>query len=204
MLVVLFTDLKRFHRWLQEDLRHVAAITVMGVPVMLFTTALVLWCYATSSRRVDKAQRIFIISALVTLPCAWVSYVLSSHCPPLPFRQVLKALHSAWLNLKAHIQETPQSAVDASKPSVTVSVALAHVPYSFIVPGLASDKDGMGQNQSDAQGWERKRDCSHATIRWSLQCFPTPMRMLVKSISLYRMHQGRTSSHKSQVPLRFL
>ena len=36
MLVVLFTDLKRFHRWLQEDLRHVAAITVMGC--LLYTS----------------------------------------------------------------------------------------------------------------------------------------------------------------------
>ena len=191
MLVILCTDPKRFHRWLQEDLRRVAAITVMGVPGMLFIIAIVMWC--SGWWWVVKVKRMAIIAAVVLMPCTWVSYVLFAHCPPLqgplPFKQSWKPLHSS---------------EDASKPSVTVSVALAHVPYSFIVPGLASDKDGMGQNQSDAQGWERKRDRSHATIRWSLQCFPTPMRMLVKSISLYRMHQGRTSSHKSQVPLRFL
>ena len=89
MLLVLCVNAKCFYQWLQEDLRRVAAITVMGVPVVLFITAVVLWCSATSSSRLDTAQRMFIIAALVALPCAWVSYVLWGRCAKGP---VCKAL----------------------------------------------------------------------------------------------------------------
>ena len=124
MLVVLFTDPKRFHRWLQEDLRRVAAITVMAVPVVLLIIAIVMLC--SGWRWIDKGKRMLIIAAIVMIPCVWVSYVLCSHCPPLSFNQSCKLLHST---------------EDASKPSVTVRCHLTDAVESFNVPAFPAREE---------------------------------------------------------------
>ena len=80
MLVVLFTDPKRFHRWLQEDLRRVAAITVMGVPMVLFIAALMMLCLGDWQAR-EHARVLATIGGILTLPCAWGSYLLCQYCP---------------------------------------------------------------------------------------------------------------------------
>ena len=78
MLLVMCVNAKCFYQWLQEDLRRVAAITVMGVPMVLFIAALMMLCLGGWPGR---ARFLAMIGGILTLPCAWGSYLLCQHCP---------------------------------------------------------------------------------------------------------------------------